>query len=101
MLILVAVAVRGVWGVYQKERESRQLREEAEFQLEGLEGREAALRSDLAALKSDRGMEEVLREEYELAKEGEGLIVIVEPPAPPPQEASAASLWLHKAFPWW
>ena len=101
LLILVAVAVRGVWGVYQKEKESRVLREEAESQLGDLKNREASLRADISKLKSDRGMEEVLRGEYELAKEGEGLIVIVDPPAPPPEERSGTMEWLHRAFSWW
>lgn len=101
LLILVAVAVRGVWGVYQKERESRMLREEAEIQLADLKTREASLRDDISELKSDRGMEEVLREEYQLAQPGEGLIVIVEPKETSPASSSKAMEWLHKAFPWW
>ena len=101
LLMLIAVTVRGVWGVYQKEKESRQLRYEAELQLEDLKSREASLRSDISELKSDRGREEVLRGEYELAKEGEGLIVIVEPPAPPPEAQSRTREWFHRFFPWW
>ncbi len=85
LLALVFVGVRGVWGVYQKEQESRALRAEAEMQLAELKIREADLRRDMAALKSERGIEEVLREEYELAKEGEGVIVIVDPALPEPK----------------
>lgn len=83
LLILLAVAVRGLWGVYQKEQESRKLREEAEAQLQNLKKRESGLRESISQLKSDRGVEAVLREEYELARDGEGLIVIVEPNPPP------------------
>ncbi len=86
LLALVFVGVRGVWGVYKKERESRMLRAETEMQLAELKIREADLRRDMAALKSERGIEEVLREEYELAKEGEGVIVIVDSTEPAPQE---------------
>ncbi len=82
LLALVFVGVRGVWGVYQKEHESRALRAETEMRLAELKIREADLRRDMAALKSERGIEEVLREEYELAKEGEGVIVIVDPSEP-------------------
>ena len=101
LLMLIAVTVRGVWGVYKKEKESRQLRHEAELQLEDLKSREASLRSDISELKSDRGREEVLREEYELAKEGEGVIVIVEPPASSPEPQSKTVEWFHRFFPWW
>ncbi len=88
LLAFVFVGVRGVWGVYEKERESRTLRAETETQLAKLKIRETDLRRDMAALKSERGIEEVLREEYELAKEGEGVIVIVDS-AEPPQKESA------------
>ena len=87
LLLILAGAVRGVWGVYHKEYESSLLRVEAEAQLEGVKEREMQLRADLARLKSERGIEEVLRKEYELAREGEGVLVIIddEPEeAPPP-----------------
>lgn len=79
LLLLIAIAVRGVWGVYAKLQESRVLRQEAESQLANLQAREANLRADISKLKSERGVEEVLREEYELAREGEGVVVIVQP----------------------
>ena len=85
LLLFLAAAVRGIWDVYQKLQESQTLRHEAEVQLENLKMRETSLRTDISKLKSDRGMEEVLREEYELARDGEGVVVIVEPQAPPPE----------------
>ena len=80
LLIILTVAVRGVWGVYQKERESRQIRAEAEAKLNDLKQREAELRADISLLSTDRGVEEELRERYDLTKNNEGVVVIVEPP---------------------
>lgn len=100
LLALVFVGVRGVWGVYKKEQESRALRSETELQLAALKTRESDLRRDMAALKSERGIEEVLREEYELAKEGEGVIVIVDPSEPSKQPEPVRTRfesWLN----WW
>lgn len=85
LLIVLAIAIRGVWGVYQKEQESRKLRAEAEARLTDLQEREAKLRADISLLRTNRGIEEQLRERYDLAKDYEGVIVIVEPPAPPPE----------------
>lgn len=102
LLALVFVGIRGVWGVYQKEKDSRALRTEAESQLLELKAREADLRRDMAALKSERGVEEVLREEYELAKQGEGVIVIVEPPTTSPQMPEPTSLQkFENLLRWW
>lgn len=85
LLIIVAVGVRGVWGVYKKAQESQVIREEAEATLSDLRAREAELRGDISVLSTDRGVEQELRERYDLAKADEGVIVIVEPPAPPPE----------------
>lgn len=102
LLLLVAGGVRGVWGVYKKEQDSRALRREAEAQVAQLKEREASLRRDMAALKSERGVEEVLRQDYELAKEGEEVIVIVEntPPDPPEPEPTTLQKF-ENLFRWW
>ena len=102
LLVLVFAAVRGVWSVYQKEQESRAMRNEAERQLGELETRESDLRADIARLASPRGVEETLREEYEFGKNGEGVIVIVGGEAPPPPpEPTVLERWFQKALRWW
>ncbi len=85
LLLVFAISIRGVWGVYNKEQESRVLRAEAEATLSDLKAREAELREEISVLSTDRGVEQELRERYDLAKADEGVIVIVEPPAPPPE----------------
>ena len=100
LLLFLAVAVRGIWGVYQKLQESRTFRHEAEAQLGNLKEREASLRADISKLKSDRGMEEVLREEYELARDGEGVIVIVEPQTAPSEPQLSAFQRFRSWFSW-
>ena len=82
LLLLIVLLIRGVWGVYFKERESRVLRLEAQAQLADLERREGELRADIAELKTDRGIEQELRERYDLARQGEGVVVLVDPPQP-------------------
>ncbi len=79
LLIILAIGIRGMWGVYQKQEESRQLRIEAEAKLIDLRDREAKLRDDISDLSTDRGVEQQLRERYNYVKEDEGAIVIVEP----------------------
>ncbi len=85
LLVVLAIALRGVWGVYKKAQESRVIREEAEATLGDLQVREAELRGEISVLSTDRGVEQELRERYDLAKADEGVVVIVEPPAPPPE----------------
>ena len=101
LLGLIAVSVSGVWGVYNKERESAELRAQVERERADLIARQALLESDLNSLKTDRGIEEALREQYALAESGERLIVIVDPQGPASVEAtSTVREWLRKFF-WW
>ncbi|MBI5457935.1 hypothetical protein HY971_04400 [Candidatus Kaiserbacteria bacterium] len=102
LLGVIVVAALGAWNAYGKERESRALREQAEMQLSDLSKRQAQLESDIANLETDRGKEQVLREQYALAARGEGLIVIVDAPKATPTQATSSVLeWLRKALPWW
>ncbi|HWO07095.1 MAG TPA: septum formation initiator family protein [Candidatus Paceibacterota bacterium] len=100
MLVIIAVALRGVWGVYQKAQESAVLRAEAEAKLAELKDREHQLRTDIANLKSERGIEAELRERYDVAGEGEGVIVIVEPPTPPPEPPASRFQQFRNWFSW-
>ena len=102
LLALIVLSAMGVWSAYQKEKESRLLRKEAEMQLGDLSQRQAQLDADIASLETDRGKEQVLREQYALAARGEGLIVIVDtPPVAPTRATSSLVDWLKKTFTWW
>ena len=102
LFVLIVFSVAGVWSAYKKERESRALRQEAEMQLGDLSQRQEQLDADIASLETDRGKEQVLREQYALAARGEGLIVIVDtPPVAPTRATSSLVDWLKKTFTWW
>ncbi len=103
LFLVVIFASLGVWSVYKKERESAQLRQENEQQLADLTNRQAALQKRINELGTDRGKEEILREQYSLGDQGEGMIVIVDPTetSAPSQATSTPFTWLHKTFSWW
>lgn len=102
LAILVVAAASGVWSAYHKEKESAALRAQAEGQLADLSARQAQLDADIAKLETDRGKEEVLRDQYALAAKGERLIVIVNSTTTEVQATSSPfAQWLHNAFPWW
>lgn len=102
LLIVVIAAGVGVVRVYLKERESQTLREYAEIEKHELEEQAGRLRTDTSKLKTDRGQEEALREQYDVGMRGEGLIVIVEPPTPEPIPAPPTFLeQVRKFFFFW
>ena len=100
LLILVAIAAQGAWGVYKKAQDSGNLKAEAQAKLDDLKKRELELRTDISNLRSDRGIEAELRERYNLAAAGESVIVIVDPPAPPPEPKPNALQKLKSLFSW-
>ncbi len=98
LVVLSIFSTVAVWKVFWKEHESSALRKEAESRLSDLEVRHGKLAADIASLKTDFGKEKILRGEYDVGKEGERLIVIVEPPAAPPQATSTP--W-YERLKWW
>jgi len=67
-----------------------------------LDKRRTQLETDITKLKTSRGMEETLREQYGLAKSGEHVIVIVDSPTPAPvPETSPVMEWFQKTLSWW
>lgn len=97
LLVVLVFVGRGVWKVYDTSKNSETLRAQAEMRMHELEEREARLKADIASLKSERGVEETLRETYGLGREGEGVVVIVEPVAAPTFEQRT---WSDKLFFW-
>lgn len=86
MLVLVIFLARGSTSTYLKERESRievdrVMREKVE-----LEKRYQVMSEQSEALKSDIGIESEIRSKFDVVKEGEGVIVIVEKDAPVVEE---------------
>lgn len=82
-----------VWGVYQKERETKEKRQVAEAERDTTRAHEDALRTEVHRLGTPRGIEEELRTQFELSKEGEGLIVLVEQESAPIHTAPQQSWW--------
>lgn len=81
LLILFLGLVFSAWnllGFWSKMNETAKNREFAEEKFNTLRLSKEKLESNLGSLETDRGVEEVLREDFGLAREGEGVIVILE-----------------------
>jgi cell division protein FtsB len=95
LLGILVLLVPGVWNMFQKEEETRANLNEQELILEELKQREANLRAEIERLSSERGVEEELRSKFEIGKEGEEAIVIVNPSE---DESTAAGKAQKKSF---
>lgn len=78
--ILILLLLYSVWGVYEKERETRVKKSQRVEILDELRGRETLLQNEVDRLSTERGIEEELRSKFEVAREGEEVIVIVDAP---------------------
>lgn len=103
IFIIVLFALSALWDVYKKERESRILKEQAEAQLYDLTMQESHLSGEISRLQTVRGKEEMLRENYQLAKQDEHMIMIIDPPATEPVQATTSPImkWMHRFLPFW
>lgn len=102
LVFLIVFAAAGVWSAYRKERESAELRVESQSSLADLTSQHEQLVANIANLQSERGKEAALRQEYAVGKEGERLIVIVDPSTTTPTEATSTILQkIEQAFLWW
>lgn len=90
LLVLCVFAASGAWGAYQKDALAREKLEEARAERDEMLSRHHALEDELEMLKSPLGKEAALRKQYDVGRQGEELVVIVDtasavdaPPAEP------------------
>lgn len=78
--ILVMLACVPVYNVYTKFIDTFERKEAVAAELARVEHRESVLREEIERLDTPLGQEAEIRQKYELGKEGEQLIIIVEEP---------------------
>ena len=78
LFIIVLIFAWSVWGLWQKMNETNKNTKIVTAKIADLQDQKDNLSSDIAKLKTEPGIEENIREKFGLAKEGEGLIVIVD-----------------------
>ena len=78
LTVILLMALRNVWDVYKKNDMARINKEEAETRLSELETKKNNLEFEISRLGSDRGVEEELRERFQVTKPGEQVLVIVD-----------------------
>lgn len=77
LFVLVILTSISVVERFKVEREMVEKREEKEQELQALKQRASLLESKVEHLKDSRGVEEELRNRFDVAKEGEQVVVIV------------------------
>ena len=90
LALLLCFFVWVIFGVFSRMEETVKNRQISENKVNELQKQKAELSEDITKLESENGQEEIIREKYGLAKNGEGLIVVVDD-KPTTAEASTTS----------
>jgi cell division protein FtsL len=93
--ILILVFAWNILGFWNKMQDTRKNNKIIEDKITALEQQQDKLSTGINNLNTDQGKEEVFREKFGLAKEGENEIVIVDDKTPPaaPAPASSSGFW--------
>ncbi len=102
--VLVVILILVALSAYQRysiavEVEGRRV--VAEQEGAALQARQAELQADVQYLRDDRGIEAELRRQFDVAKEGERVVVIVEPEAEPEVEPLPTSTPKRSWYEFW
>ncbi len=82
LVVAILILAKGTWGVYQKEIESRKNVAMVEKELVELEKRRDLLQVETSKLNTEEGVEEAIRRKYQVSKDGESVLVVVDKPLP-------------------
>ncbi len=78
LIMLVLVGARSTWLVYQKKVSSEEMKNESLKNVENLRLRDEELKQKIDRLKTKEGIEEEIRLKYNVVKEEENMVVVVE-----------------------
>jgi flagellar biosynthesis/type III secretory pathway M-ring protein FliF/YscJ len=82
LFVVVVFLVRAAFEVRMKEREAAQNLDHAQLSLDETSMREAKLKYDIDRLETTEGQEEAMRQQFQMGRPGEGMLVLVDPEAP-------------------
>lgn len=78
LFIILLAILHGAWGIYQKSKISKQKLEVSQENYDALKDRHTAIETQIQYLHTDSGNEEGVRTKFNLAKEGEHVIILVD-----------------------
>lgn len=78
LAVLVVLFAKGTWNVYQKANESRRNSDLTQKEYDSLKVRHDYLEAQIGNLSTPEGKEREIRQNFQVSKEGEQIVVIVD-----------------------
>lgn len=98
LLILVGFSVRGTWEILDKKRESEQYVRELKAESEDLALRQKNLESDINYLETEEGIDEEIKERFNVSRAGEQVVIIVDPKPLPNSGEEKEKIWYKRMW---
>jgi len=77
LVLVLGSALRGTWNLYYKSKEAEINKARVAYELSELTKRQDFLKKELTRLNTPLGKESVIREKYNVKKEGEEVVVVL------------------------
>ena len=100
LLIFIGIVLKAVWGVYEKQKTTKDNLAKISLNLDSLRAREKMLSSEIERLKTEDGVEEEIRDKYGLVKPGEEVIIVVGGDADADPELTTPTSFWQKIKDW-
>ncbi|MCX6753904.1 MAG: septum formation initiator family protein [Candidatus Nomurabacteria bacterium] len=78
LFCILVLFIYNIIGLMEKERETAKKKDIILANIETLRNRESILTTDINKLKTEDGIEETIRDKYQVVKEGEKMVTIVD-----------------------
>jgi cell division protein FtsB len=91
LIFIFLILLKGVWGVYKKEKISEENLNREKTELVRLENRQKTLASSIDYLKTEQGLESEIRNKFRAVKENEKVVVIIDDEATGTQKVEATT----------
>ncbi len=95
LAIILFLVGKGTWNLFVKYSDTKEKTDEARGELLKLEEQKKDLEKRVSFLQTDRGREDEIRSKFMVAKEGEGVIMVVDP------KATSTETVVSKKSSWW
>lgn len=95
LLIAILFVGRAAWSMFAKSQETEENLARAQRELSELQSRAAHLESELEKFEREDGVETEIRERFNVAKEGEGVIILYD------EQRDEEEANTDRNRPWW
>ncbi len=98
LFLLLVYSLYKIRGIIKKEQETALNKEVVMNKINSLKNREDSLKKDISKMQTKEGIEEIIRDKYQVVKKGEKMVVVVDKEEPNTRNSSQNSS--HSFWSW-